>query len=337
MINMSKEVEHFKIWFTLSQIAIVFLALFLSLLVIGVHDLRRNSFLIQARLDKTIKLITSQLKNNQLPMAAQNIDQFLIFIINEKEGNLLVDRVSDNPEDDIQWKSYQTKLIYQMQKQNQGIIFYPDKASWQFWKPVHLIRYEKLPDLGWIVAAEALLKPDISIFGESYSRLTFLYFIIIFASASLALWVTTHKNFNLIKKSISDALEASLLSLTGENIWDKFKTHPETPKNMNENKTTPSNSQQSKEIKNQEYILPDLIKGKSESIERPLSPSPDEESFLDKKSSLTSLRPTPSSAPAMKKDTPAAQQPDALDDLTINISNVKSDLLKKMLKDLRGK
>jgi hypothetical protein len=325
---MSNDIDKLKIQFVISQVVVVFLAIFLTFLSLGFHNLRKEVFTTQSRLEKTIQLISSQLKDNQLPMAAENIDHFVVFIIDEKEGKMLVQRSSKDPDDEALWKSYESKLIYQMQKQTQGTIYFPEKPSWHFWKNVHMIRFEKLPDLGWIVAVEALLKPGLVLFREPYGPLSFLFFIFILIGTSIALWSVTYKNFSVIRKAISDHLETSLLSLTGENIWSKFRTQPEEDK---PNLT----SGQTNDKKDKDYLLPDLIKDNSASVDKPLTHEPHEESFLNKKT-ISTFTPTQSPIPQVKKD-PPAREPSPLDDLTINISNVKSDLLKKMLKDLRGK
>ncbi len=227
---------HNKIFLILAQIGILGLSMVAVfwLMVIGNKERIEND--LKTRLDASTQTMAAQLKANQVPFSATSVDPG-VFIINQTDGSVVIDRRNDGEAGRKLWEGYKTKIIYEMQKQKRGWVEYPDKNSWNFNEPRRIIRYVSIDELNWILALEDLKPSAIDLIKASVNPATCLTILFIFILGAAALWLLTKHFFDLIKRQISNSLEDNLLSLNGE---EKFwgKSHAQMPKMNETNKET---------------------------------------------------------------------------------------------------
>jgi len=313
-----------KILLILSQIGVLFwaMAAIFWLMVTSNKDRIEND--LKTRLDTTTQAMAAQLKANQVPFSPNNVVPG-IFIINQTDGTVVVDRRNNKMAGQKIWEEYKTKIIYEMQKQKRGWVEYPDKSTWNFSEPKRIIRYISIDELNWILAIEDLQPSSLDLLKASVNPSICVMIFLIFVMGSGALCLMTLQYFDLIKRQISHNLEDNILSLSGEErLWDK--SHGPIPK--------------AQEKENEDLELPKIA---SQS-----TPDPIMEEIFHKipvaKPAKTAVpkivkeKIKPQEAPVVK-ETPVVAKANKTEsgDMAVDVQHINSPVLKKMLQQFREK
>jgi len=226
-MNQKNELIRYKLLFILAQIGVLFTVMAAVFWAMMAGNIERMENDLRARLDASTQAMAAQLKANQVPFSASSVEPG-VFIINQTDGTVVIDRRNDGQAEQKLWEGYKTKIIYEMQKQKRGWIEYPDKSTWNFNKPQRIVRYVSIDELNWILAVEEMQPSLMGLFKESVNPSACLTVIFIFVLGTGVLWFMTERYFDLIKRQISDSLENNLLSLNGEEkLWSK--SHGQIP------------------------------------------------------------------------------------------------------------
>ena len=316
--------NHHKFIFLGAQMAVLGIAMaaLFWLMVSGNKERIVND--LKAKLDASTQAMATQLKANQVPFSASNVEPGVL-IINLTDGSIVIDHRDQTPAAQKLWQGYKTKIIYEMQKQKHGWIEYPDKSSWSFNEPRRLIRYISLDELNWILALEDRQPGAWDLLKESVNPSACLTIFFIFIIGSFFLTLITLRYFDLISKQISDTLETDLLSLNGEEkLWGKHNR--EIPK-MKDMKKDPGF----------EFSVPKIAVPQQASpvVEDPIM----EEIFQKPPAAMTAPVPSaqaPLPAREILKAT-AARGAESNDTASVDVAHIHSPVLKKILQQFRGK
>jgi hypothetical protein len=300
-----------KKFFVLGQIAILAVAMGGLFLIMASSQKSRGLDILMSKVDLSAAAMASQLKANQVP--SEGSTERGTFIINQKDGSVVIDRHDDAPAEKQLWESYRTKLIYEMQKQKNGWITYPDRSAWNFNQSQRIIRYLSIDELGWILAIEVAKPTEFQLLMGSIGGASFFGLWLLFGLGAGGLWFLTKQYLDLIKKNMSTELEEKLMNLSGE---DKGWVSPQTP---------------AKEVVPEHHVI------RADEREVFLEKKPiAEETILSKK-----VRKVVVPEPISEEFKPVVEQKPvqqtSSDPLTINVKNIKSPVLKKMLQQFRDR
>jgi hypothetical protein len=308
---------HYKFFLIMAQIGVLGLAMSVLFWIMVSGNRERIENDLKTKLDSSTQAMAAQLKANQVPFSASNVEPG-VFIINQTDGTVVIDRRNEGDAVQRLWQAYKTKVIYEMQKQKRGWIEYPDKSSWNFNEPQRIIRYISIDELNWILAIEDMQPSTLVLLKESVSPSSCLMIILIFIFGSVAMGLITTRYFDRIKRQISESLENNLLSLNGEEkLWGK--SHGQIP---------PMDEVQAP---------------------RPIAPAavddPVMEEVFQKPQTVKKVNPQESDIPLPSKKTPkrnpesAGTQAMPMEDSVkaLDVQHINSPALKKMLQEFRGK
>lgn len=215
------------VFLCLAQITVlgVCLAVLFWIMVLGNKERIEND--LRTRLDATTQAMAVQLKANQVPFSGASVDPG-VFIINQTDGTVLIDRRNGGYPAQKLWEGYKTKIIYEMQKQKRGWIEYPDKSTWSLNEPRRIIRYISIDELNWILAVEDLQPSSMDLIKGSVNPTACLMIFMLFLVGAGALYWITIQYFDRLKRQMATTIEDNLLSLNGEEkLWGK--SHPKAP------------------------------------------------------------------------------------------------------------
>lgn len=338
---MPKDVATIKRFFIVIQSAVFIAGLSLCVLFIYFNYIQKDTETWLKGLDKTAHLIVNHLKvKNELIQGNDGLD-YLVYVINQKDGSYVFEEGSRSFDEERLWERYRTKLIYEMQKQKRGWIFYPEKSLWQFNQDQRVIRYLSVDEQGWIVALETHKKNNSSLIKEFLSSgFLFLVFVIVIGGVSI-FWLMTNANFKVLQKLISDSIESSFLNLSNEDLFsgglkpgkelllDKSAKEPATLEPLEMPMQQPLETTQASS-----NLLKDSLLEEPPKSPFPM-PSHDEPDPLPAGQNQNQ----PSYAlpdPKMEKKAVDNPKPDSFNDMTINLQNIQSPVLKKMITDFRN-
>jgi len=319
--------DHHKTILVLSQISILFLAMaaLFWLMVAGNKERIEND--LRTRLDAAAGAMAAQLKVNQVPFSATNVEPG-VFIVNQTDGTLAVDRRNYGDAGQKLWDGYKTKIIYEMQKQKRGWIEYPDKNSWDFNQPQRIIRYVPIDELNWILALEDKKPSTMDLLKGSVDPSACLAIFVIFILGAVSIWLLNMQYFDLIKRHISRSLEDNLLSLNGEEkLWSK--SHGAIPK-MNESQ------------KDQGLGFSTAKIGAASAGPMPVD-DPIMEEVFQKAPTTKPISPKPDKNEQPKIEIPKEilkaplVRPAEHSDMAVDVQHINSPILKKILKQFREK
>jgi|GEM_PF-4703566 len=330
MYQIKSDLKKLKRIFILSQIVILFVALTVLFVIMILGYREKVLHILLLRLDATTESMANQLKANQVPLSSTN--EHGIFIINQNDGTLVIDRHNDTQIDEKLWSSYRTKLIYEMQKQKRGWVIYPDKQWWNLYQQQKIIRYIPIDELGWIIAIEASRPTEIELLKEVVRPSVYLTLLFVAFLGAGVLWLMTDKYFRIIRRQISQMVDSNLMSLGGEEkVWEDFST-----------KTSPIQD----DLQNETSGLSLLHEVASPSLET-IKDFPESQLPLKTPQSGHDLRIIKEKQPqkasqvdnTYKQEEPrgVVHEESSLDQLTINVNNITSPILKKIIQQFRNK
>jgi len=322
----------------ISQAVIFIAGLLLVLFLFGANFLKSERNLQHVSIDNLIKQYTSYLQEFQYLPNNISGTAHIPFVIDQKEGNYVIERKDTDSYDKLLWEQYRSKLIYQMQKQRQGWINYPLKKPWQFFVENKIIRYITLDNPGWIIVVEAVYPSEFALAKKVFSaKMLFQIFLLALAGLFVIHFNIKHALHDL-KRSLADSLEKNFFNIDKEDLAKKSKTTnlvaPETmkahipPVVKTESTVTesPKVSQESSSLINSDMPFiskaADIALQKKGQVQYFEKPKAQEE----KVESVRPIRSTPAEA----------EDEGAWDDLTIELKGIQSPALKKMIKELRN-
>ena len=302
-----------KKFFIIAQIIVLFVAMsvLFSVMVLGYKD--KVLRIVMSRLDTSAETMVSQLKANQVPFFS-GAGGHGVFIINQKDGTMVVERQGDTDIEQKLWERYRTKFIYEMQKQKRGWIVYPDKNILNLNQQQKILRYLSVDELNWILAIEVTRPTELELLQEAISPSSYLLVFLIFIGGSICLWFMTNQYFFMIRRQANDDVENKLMSLSGEDkVWEKFKPGPALP------------------IED----IPGSIPEPKAKPEEPVQSVDERDALFAKKSPVIQKEDT--FKPTEPLERPSEDIPSPEDRSTININNINSPVLRKIIQQFREK
>ncbi|MBF0571589.1 MAG: hypothetical protein HQL12_06915 [Candidatus Omnitrophica bacterium] len=330
MRQTKSDLKKIKNIFILFQTAVLFVALAVLFLIMILGYREKVLHILLSKLDVSTEAMASQLKASQVPLSSTG--EHGIFIISQNDGAMVIDRHNDAPVDKELWASYRTKLIYEMQKRKRGWIVYPDKQWWNLRQDQKIIRYMPINELGWILAAEVPRPTEIELLSEAVNPSVYRSLYLIFFLGAFLLWFMTNKYFNIIRRYIAHSVESNLMSLGGEDkVFEEFSAKSANPQEDLQKEAIglsyPSESAPvlpvtSKELP--ESKIPLQKPGRGRKLETTKENSPLKMTEVEDPSQI-------------EEPMNASQEGGNLDQLTINTNNIRSPILKKIIKQFRNK
>ncbi len=338
-MKMPKNIARIQGAFIFAQFVILFVVASVFVFVISVNYIRKVTFSRISNLDKTAALIAEQIKTqDQVPVSGLQ-GNYLLFIINAKDGSYVFERDKTVDVDQQLWESYHLKLIYEMQKRRSGWISYPDRGKWDLAKATRVIRFIGIDELGWVVALEGVMESEISLLKELFNWSVCLRLgIVLFLGLCLVVFIAD-RSFVAMHGSISASMENNFMSVS--HPWE---SRPEEERSAAESLKEP----QGVSI---EYDLEEAIGHRPKAVEK--SPFP----IVEKKPAVSPIsveplhKATESIAPEEplpaepvlkpkapskdKKPAHAAVADAAMGDVALNVHGIKSPVLQKMIKKMR--
>jgi len=316
-MNSKNQLNHKQFIFILAQVAVlgVSLAAIFWLMVLGNKEKIEND--LKTKLDASTLAMAAQLKANQVPFSGTSVEPG-VFIINQTDGTLVIDRRNGGSGEQRLWEAYKTKIIYEMQKQKRGWIEYPDKSAWGPNEAQRIIRYISIDELNWILAVEDLQPSSLELIKKSVTPSACFMILFIFIIGAGVLWFLTVYYFGLIKRQISASLEDNFLSLSGEEkLWGK--SHGQIPK-MNE-----IDKEGGLEFSTQK-TAPPLVVEKDPIMEEVFHKPPAAKPAKD--NIVVAPKEIPKAAPARAEENK---------DMAVDVQHINSPVLKKILQQFREK
>ena len=297
-----------KRFFILGQVLVLLGSMAVLFCVMALSHKDKILRILMSRLEVSAEAMAGQLKANQVPFSSGTGERG-VFIIKQADGSMVVERHGDAEDEQKLWERYRTKLIYEMQKQKRGWIVYPDKIPWQLDQRQKIIRYLPIDEMGWILAVESARPTELELIKQAIRPLAFFTVLFVLFLGGGCFWFMTNKYFDIIKRSVADSVENNLMSLSGEEkMWDKLRTT-----------VSPEPELQFEPPKPAAQI-------KQAAIPAPFVHQPVKQAALE-----TFVQEKGDAVPK-----PALEDA-ALNDLTINVNNVKSSVLRKMIQKFRDK
>lgn len=340
-MKMPKNIARIQGAFIFAQFVILFVVASVFVFVISVNYIRKVTFSRISSLDKTAALIAEQIKTqDQVPVSGLQ-GNYLLFIINAKDGSYVFERDKTVDIDQQLWESYHLKLIYEMQKRRSGWISYPDRGKWDLSKSTRIIRFIGIDELGWVVAVEGVMESEISLLKELFNWSVCLRLgIVLFLGLGLVIFIAD-RSFVAMHGSISASMENNFMSVS----------HPWEPRAEEERPTAESLKEPSGV--SIEYDLEEAIGHKPKAVGKSPFPIIEKKPVAPKVAAVEPPRPgvedlmpreeplpaepvlKPKALGKDKKLVHAAVADAAMNDVALNVQGIKSPVLQKMIKKMR--
>lgn len=339
-MKMPKNIARIQGVFIFAQFVILFVVACVFVFVISVNYVRKVTFSRLSNLNKTAELIVEQIKTkDQVPVSGLQ-GNYLLFIINAKDGSYVFERDKTVDVDQPLWESYHLKLIYEMQKRHSGWISYPDRGKWDLSKAARVIRFIGIDDLGWVVALEGVVESELSLLQELFNWSVCLKLgVVLFLGLCLVVFIAD-RSFIAMHTSISASMENHFMSVN--HPWDAAsdderagKDAAKEPSGMSiEHDLEEAIGHKPKAVEKSPF---DVVGKKSITQKVPIEPRRNMESEVSYEESLPAepvLKPKVLSRE--KKAVHAAAADSAMGDVALNIQGIKSPVLQKMIQKMRG-
>ncbi|OGX25585.1 MAG: hypothetical protein A2Y03_04230 [Omnitrophica WOR_2 bacterium GWF2_38_59] len=334
---MSRKIHHFKFKFIALSLLIFFIAIITSVLLISFDHIKNNTQIKLDNLDLALNFIVEQLKIDSTFVPQDFNDKYLLFILDKKTGEYILDRKFRDSNQRTLWLSYHKKLIYQMQKQSDGLIYYPKDIQNTVFDGTNAIRYFTIDEDGVIVAIETYIESKTAQIKEILQTNTLLKLSGITLIGILFLFFFAQSNFIKMRTTISENLESSFMNMNNENLLYDSGYENNTPHNINS--TSPLIFEKLKPIEDEAFQEDIVSRNKPDEIKDEFVD--DNKQILEKVDSnktplLKTVRKEGRSHKTKEPATSELGNKEAyVDDLTIEIEGIKSPLLKKLIKDIR--
>ncbi|MCR4337034.1 MAG: hypothetical protein NUV91_04425 [Candidatus Omnitrophica bacterium] len=300
---------YFLIRYFLFFFSFAALLIFISLQLVS-HTQKKHADLLDQMLSSFSASINEK---NEIP-SQTSLGGYNFIIIDQKGDLLLEPEHREAPDLQEIWKQYRTKLAYQIYKQKQGTLYYPDQTIGQRAVKSRMVRYRPISPSGWVLALETSTQNSKAILKEIYSLPVCFGVALIILLGFLGI--------DYIRKKESFFNKKQEEPLKGDNIFIKSLPEQEAPYGERE--------QFIPLLKEKEAPSP-LLEDASESIPAHSSLLKEFHTSISTKDIFSSVERISPSAPLDKKD----EEEEVLDKLKINLDNIKSPILRKMVEELR--
>ncbi len=340
------EVIGLKRVFVLGQVLVLAVAMFGLFWSMALSHKQKIFDDLMAKLSASAQLMADQLKANQVPLAAGS-NANGTFIIKQNDGSMVIDRRGDDAEGKKLWDRYRTKLVYEMQKQKRGWIVYPENGPFDVNQQQRFIHYLSIDELNWILAIEAPKPTELQLLAESVRPLSFWVIFAIFLFGATGLWFMTNRYFDLIRRMISDTLEDNFMHLSGEDkTWREPEQATETVEKPSEE--LPAEQPFEKQIvdirhdEEKERSVPAVSSIQSVVLDALMQfKKPPVKASAQEQQPAAAAHSSPAQQPEelsyAREPLPPVDGPGAAKDLSIDMGNIKSPVLKKMIRQFREK
>lgn len=340
---MSKRLTRIKRTFFLYQIMILVCALGLFLGVIANGYITNAKTEIRLEQEQMMDFIVEYVqRGEQIPEIAKELA--IYFILDAQDGSYVTRRKDEGEQGGLFWETFRSKLTYQMQKQKNGSISYPFKEPTEVLKDSKVLQYKTLDERGWIVITEVDLPSEWALLKKVTTKQDLFNLLLGIFIGFVLLKFSTDIYFVRLEAQISDTHEYSLGNFNqniGKGSTKASKLRKRTPKtNMNiEPKALPK-----KEVKKpmdfSEKALGANVDVKPVSyLEPPVEHvAPEEpETVLErpKETDEEVFKAQPQKIQEVKKEHVPPSAPRQENRSRVNIQEIKSPVLKKMIEELR--
>jgi hypothetical protein len=306
-------------------------------------------------IDQTAETALRHLLVSFEPVPGLDAEKYHISVIDQKTGEYVYEQGKRADGLGELWERYRTKLIYEMQKQKRGWIFYPEKGSWWVESGQRVIRYVPMDERGWIFALETRKESELAVWKDNLSAKFNLALLSVLTVGPLFFWFLTSNAFAAVQRLMKESIERSLISLSSEDlIGDDLKLgqpvgdaprkgEPFLPeKETFQDSVSAGSVEQAAfdhkmDVKNYKFEL-NAPQGheaqggrhhpEKDSFSHPLNIVPPQNVVEQKEPPKPERDPNP--GPKAEGGNEAA-----LDHLTVNFDNIKSSVLKNMIKRMR--
>ena len=352
---MKKTVTTVKSLFIVFQVVILLVGTLLVGVFVAYQSSNQSYHLWMDNIDKIAQLVTQHIKVKNENIVGQENSDYLIYVLAQKDGAYVFEPPKRSPEAEALWERYSTKLIYEMQKQKQGWIFYPDKVNGHLKGSQRVIRYIPIDELGWIVALEIDKRDDYSKLKNILDVKFFLLLLFVVGAGTATFGFLTNKNFEIMRKLISESVESSLLTLNNEEFFhpqnSSLREHIVSDGSLQKND---SSLEGGGEIAGSVSLKKDAQDSSQAELKSPFNLSSAKEFNSFNHKSEVSLSQESSGAHKMDQQsidenklknqdieqkvvTNREADSSNLQGVTINLQNIKSNVLKKIIADFREK
>ncbi len=342
-VNKLRQIRRF---FFITQILVLFFSIFAIILFSAIDYLDYNIKAFISVLDYRLQTLVQYINaTGKLPEKSELSNAYYTFIINQRDGSYIYRENNPARINDPLWESYEKKLIYQMQKQEHGIIFYPEKREYEIYKTLRGIKYTTLKEKGWIVAVEGYINSDLMQLKDIFSRKYFINICIVFMCGVVVLRLITLRYHHIMRKVITEHVENNLIN------FNDIGNNKVIPKTVYDDSWEADRGDGFKPVANiaQFEKVDKKFENEQDNIIQTTKINP----FVDDAPVSNNVKddinkdehvPIPASnnkdeiiSESMVSEKRSTEEPDnsVLEDLTIDISGIKSPLLKKMIKEMR--
>lgn len=206
------------------QFAVFAVSVLVVFLVFSCHSALKLRQQHRARLVDMAHLIAGYLKANPESLAATHLSTYKVIVIGE-DGNVLLDRQAEVSEIDPLWESYRSKLIYEMHKQKNGWIFYPQTSQSVFFKNGRVIYYQPVEGLKAILGIETKASGLVSLWMEALDPQLMLIVFLILVLGWFVIRYSVHLILMQYPKLIEDRSKSDWLKQHEEDTLN-LKVHP---------------------------------------------------------------------------------------------------------------
>ncbi len=335
-----------KALFIAAQALIFITGMAVMFFVMTVGHKKNALDILSAKLDSTAESIAAELRSNQAPNVPIS-DEYGVFIVNMAGGEIVIDQRKNTPDEQEIWQGHRSKFIYEMQKQKRGWILYPEETGWGWTQKQKMIRYVPVDEMGWILAVEISWPSKFELLNSIINTSSYEIILLVILLGFLAFWFLTNIYLSRIEKFRLHALKNDLLSLNGEEkLWDQSQLQSvRQDSNLDKEIMGEVFEPLVNKAKVPEPKTDDEIKPKERSYDHApesVTQRPDErEAVLEKKAvpfkpeQPLKEEPKASAKEAGEKSNIDHHQP--VSDAAINVNEIKSSALKKMIQQLRGR
>ncbi|MBL8014009.1 MAG: hypothetical protein JNN05_09200 [Candidatus Omnitrophica bacterium] len=363
---MKKNPGVIKRLFFFCQLLILVVTMSLSVLYVSLQYFRQTSQIWLETIDKTAQLVLHHVKTKKEAIQGQEEGSYLVYVLNQADGTYAFEPPKRSPDGQVLWERYSKKLIYEMQKQKQGWIFYPEKAANPIPGYQQVIRYLPIDESGWIVAVESSMPVGITKTGNVFDYRFFTFFFVVMSVGVLALGYLTKRNFETMRKVIADSVESNLLSLNKEEFFHPNENNSQDNLTIKPaSKSSPADLEASQTLGSSSFE-----KGAEEEpllAKNPVNFKPQGSVNITSSAQMDSLgqkldhpekstaEQYPNQTDSVEKENPSVagvpkgskmnldekmvspENSGELQGVTINLQNIKSEALKKIISDFRKK
>jgi hypothetical protein len=289
------------------------------------------------------------IENDTVPPAFNS--PFMTYVIERDQGTFVAPRTAPlNLKQRDLWDYHRTRIIYQMQKQADGQIQYPQQTGLrQFTTGNNIILFTSLAEPGWILVTEAYLPSLLQMF-QTYTNPILLLNLLAISLITIFLMIyIISRKLTLISKLIADNLESGLTHMNTLSEWSEpaIKLNP-TPEMITQpDAFSKLQSGHALEVELTSNLqTPDDSTAPLLGIRRPneeKAPSGDS-GWADnpqqtaphsaREKQRRSKRQSPKGT--RQEENPHTESEPAYDDLTLNLQDIKSPVLKKMIHRMRN-